>query len=55
MKFAKYSKLIVAVIGVVVIILGPDFLGLTGQPSLIAEGILGLLTAFGVYQVTNAP
>ncbi len=54
MDLKRYSKLIVAIIGVIVIILGPDVLGITGNTSLVAEGIIALLTAAGVYQVPNA-
>lgn len=51
---SKYSKLIVAVVGVIAIILGPEVLGLVDNAETVTQSILGLLTAFGVYQATNA-
>ncbi len=55
MNIQRYSKLIAAVIGVVVIIIGPDMLGLTDTTALITETAIAVLTAIGVYQVPNAP
>ena len=46
----RYNKLWTAIVGVIAIILGPDFVDL--DPTL-AESALGLLTAFGVYLVPN--
>ncbi len=52
---SKYSKLIAAVIGVVAIVIGPEILGLADEAKseMIAQSVLALLTAFGVYQVPN--
>ena len=47
---SRYNKLWVAVVGVIAIILGPDFVDL--DPN-VTESVLGLLTAFGVYLVPN--
>lgn len=53
MNVKKYSKLIAAAVGLVAILLGPDFLGLTNDAERLAQAILALLTLFGVYQVRN--
>ncbi len=50
----KYRKLIVALVGVVAIVFGPDVLGLADNTEVVAQSILALLTAFGVYQAPNA-
>lgn len=49
----KYRKLIVALIGVVAIILGPDILGFVDNTAAVTESVLALLTVFGVYQISN--
>ncbi|MGI9504291.1 MAG: hypothetical protein ACR2RE_14685 [Geminicoccaceae bacterium] len=50
----KYRKFIAAVVGLSAIVLN-DFVGLdAGTSNLIADSILGVLTAFGVYQLPNA-
>lgn len=50
---SRYSKLIVAVVGLLVVILGPEFLGAVEDTETTAQLVLALLTAFGVYQVPN--
>lgn len=50
---SKYSKLIAAIVGLAVIIVGPEFLDLTENTELVTQSVLALLTAFGVYQVPN--
>lgn len=44
----KHAALIVAVIGVLAIIFGPDYLGLVEDQKAFAELALGVLTALGV-------
>ena len=51
----QYKKLIAAIVGVIAIIAGPEVLGLTTESETVAQTIMGLLTAFGVFQVTNTP
>lgn len=56
---AKYRKALVALVGVAVLVAGqfglvvaadvPDDVGV------LFDGVVGLLTAFGVFQVPNAP
>lgn len=53
----KYSKLVAAVVGVVAVILGPSALGITEvelDTELITQAVLGVATAFGVFQSVNA-
>lgn len=57
----RYRKLIVAVVGLVALLLGPEFFGISeagtifGMPTdTVVELAVTVLTAFGVYQVTNA-
>lgn len=50
---ARYSKLIAAVVGLLAIVIGPEFLNLTDQGELIAESIAGIITALLVYQLPN--
>ena len=52
----RYSKLIVAAIGLAVLAIGPDGIGITSseQATTIGEAVIALLTAFGVYAVPNA-
>lgn len=55
---SNYSKLIAAVVGLVSMIVGPAFLGLTTaelDAATITQGIIGLLTALGVYGFRNTP
>ena len=52
---ARYSKLIAAIVGLLVIIL-TDVLNLTADGTsadALREILLSLLTAFGVYQIPN--
>lgn len=51
----NYKKLIVAVVGLIAIILGPEVLGLAADTETTVQSIMGLLTAFGVFQMTNVP
>ena len=46
----RYNKLWTAIVGVIAIILGPDFVDLD---ETVAESILGLLTAAAVYAIPN--
>lgn len=55
---AAYNKLWVVIIGIILMILIPvvkKYLGvdLSDQQDLLAQTIVGALTAAGVYQVTN--
>lgn len=57
---AAYNKLWVVIIGVLLMILIPvakKYLGidLTSQQDVLIQAIIGVLTAAGVYQVTNKP
>lgn len=49
----KYRKILVAVIGLAAIV-GNDFLGLDVNGAIIADSVLAVLTAFGVFQLPNA-
>lgn len=51
----KYNKLIVAAVGLVVLFIGPDGLGLTSseQATQIGDGIISLVTAAMVYLIPN--
>lgn len=51
----KYRKLIAAIVGVIAIIAGPDVLGLTADTETVVQMVMGLLTAFGVFQLSNDP
>ena len=54
MKLVRYKKLVAAVIGLVAVILGPEFLGLVGiDAPAVTELVFALLTAIGVYKVEN--
>lgn len=56
----KYRKLITAIVGLVVVVLGPSFLGVSPEgtimgiaPDMAVQAIISVLTAFGVYQISN--
>lgn len=52
----RYRKLVAALVGLGVLVLGPDFLGVIGvevDPSRITEIIVAVLTAFGVWAAPN--
>ncbi|MDH4172140.1 MAG: hypothetical protein OEW90_05000 [Betaproteobacteria bacterium] len=52
----QYSKLITSLVGLALMLLHQNFgVDLTGQAAPIVDLILAALTAFGVYQVRNAP
>jgi hypothetical protein len=54
--FANIRKLVVAVIGIALLFVYQRFgVDLTGMEAPIIEGVLMLLTAWGVYQVPNDP
>lgn len=50
----EYRKALVAVAGAVVLVV-PSLVGADGSALAIFDGVVGLLTAFGVYRVPNAP
>jgi hypothetical protein len=59
---SNYSKLIAAVVGLLVIVLGPGFIGIGDgltvfgiDATVIVQGILAVLTALGVFAVPNTP
>ncbi len=45
----KYSKLIAGLVGLVAVILGPDFMDLTEDSEALAQQILGVLALMGIY------
>lgn len=49
----KYSKVIVAAIGLVAVIVGPILLGEQPSNELVMQALTALVATFGVYQVTN--
>lgn len=51
---AKYRKAFVAAVGVTALFV-PEVAGVEGQFAAIYDGIVGILTAFGVFQVPNEP
>jgi uncharacterized membrane protein len=54
----KYRKLVMAIVGLAVLVIGPDFLGVVGveiDPGRVTEIIIGILTAIGVWAVPNTP
>lgn len=51
---AKYRKAIVAGIGIVALLV-PQVAGAEGDLTLVVDGVIGVLTAFGVFQVPNKP
>lgn len=58
-KFSNVRKLVAAVVGVVAIIAAPFVPGVTESSifglsqDLVVQAILGLMTAIGVYQLSN--
>jgi hypothetical protein len=54
MKVNKYSKLIAAVVGLLVLVLGPEFAGAAEfDAETVTKAVVALATAFGVYQLEN--
>jgi len=53
MQFAKYRKLIVAVVGLAVLAAGHYGFDLSGQEQMIVDTLVSLGTAFGVFQASN--
>ena len=58
----KYRKLVVAVIGLAVLLLGPEFFAISPEGTFfgiaqdtVVQVILAILTAIGIYQVPNDP
>lgn len=51
---AKYRKAFIAALGVLALFI-PEVAGLEGDFAAIYDGVVGLLTAFGVFQVPNEP
>ena len=52
-ELAKYRKLLVAVVGGVALFV-PEAVGLEGDVMSVYDGVVAILTAFGVFRVTNA-
>lgn len=52
---AQYSKLVVAAVGLLAVVLGPDVLGITSDAEATVQQILGILTLLGVYGIPNKP
>ncbi len=57
---ARYRKLVVAIVGLLLVVLGPDFLGVSPEgtlfgfpPDLVVQVVLAILTALGVAAVPN--
>lgn len=50
----KYRKAIVALVGAVALFV-PEVAGLEGNVGAIYDGVVGILLAFGVFKVPNAP
>lgn len=51
---SKYRKLIAAAVGLVVVVLGPDFIGVADlNAEMITEFVFSILTAIGVWAVPN--
>lgn len=51
---AKYRKALVAAAGILVLFV-PEAAGLGDNVGLVFDGVVGALTAFGVFQVKNEP
>lgn len=51
---ARYRKLFVAIVGAVALFV-PEVAGLEGDFAAVYDGIVGILTAFGVFRVPNEP
>jgi hypothetical protein len=49
----KYSKFIVAVVGLAAMFFGVPVVGVEVAAGEVVQGLLALATAFGVYQVSN--
>jgi uncharacterized membrane protein len=50
----RYRKLFVAIVGGVALFV-PEVAGLEGDAASVYDGIVAILTAFGVFRVPNAP
>lgn len=50
---AKYRKALVAGLGVAALFV-PEVAGAEGNVMLVYDGVVGVLTTFGVFHVTNA-
>lgn len=49
MNWKRYYKLIAAAVGILAILFGPDFLGMTGDPEELTEKILAVLALVGIW------
>jgi hypothetical protein len=59
---AQYRKLIAAIVGLAVVVLGPSFLGLSPEGTILGipqeqavQSIVAVLTALGVFSMPNDP
>jgi len=51
----NYSKLWIAGIGLLALVLGPDVMGIVQDEAKLYQGLLAIVTAYGIYQVPNTP
>jgi hypothetical protein len=51
---AKYRKALLAALGVLAIFI-PEVAGLEGDVASVYDGVVGILTVFGVFQARNEP